>query len=452
MRTRPHPWAAAVAAAVVLALGAPAAAGAPDEPPPTTVVASAEEARAAALEIAAARERANQAAEDYFVAGAEIDALDVRRQQLAVEVLDLEAVVVRLERALAQVAVNRYMSSGSGGIPVLTDVRQPTTQMHGDVLAQAVTESSSTVLDDYDQARAELQDARTALDAAEADVEERRAGLLDLQNEAEAEVRRLREIEEQRLHDEAVQSALAALLLEQQRQVAELERREAEAQRVIEEERDAALVGATATVPTTAVPIDDDGDPNTPPVTLPPATLLPVDPSGLTAADDASVGAAASVGASAGRVGGRTGAGGAGSDPRSAGIGFLDQIICPVQGGSPPYDSWLAPRSGGRLHQGIDLLAETGRPLVAVVSGVVTQKTNRFGGITISLMGDNGNRYYYAHMSAWEGTSGWVPQGAVIGYNGDTGNATGIPHLHFQIFPGNGVPVNPYPSIVAAGC
>ena len=452
MSPRPRLLAAIAAAVVLASAAAPVWATAPDDTQPLSEPLSEDAARQAALEIAAARERANQAAEDYFVAEAELDLLDERRQGLAIEVADLESVVARLERSVTQVAVNRYMASGSRGIPVLTDVRQPTTQMYGDVLAQAATESGSTVLDDYDAARDQLRAARSELDVAEAEVVAHQESLLALQVEAEAEVERLREIEQQRLHDEAVQAALAAMELEQQRQISELERRRAEAERIAQEERDAAIVGATATVPTTAVPIDDDGDPETPPVTAAPATLPPIDPSGLTHADDSSAGAPASAGASAGRVGGRTGAGGTGSNPRAAGVGFLDYIICPVEGGSPPFDSWLAPRSGGRLHQGIDLLAPSGTPLVAVVSGVVTQKTNRLGGITVSLMGDNGNRYYYAHLAAWEGTNGWVPQGAVIGYNGDSGNATGIPHLHFQIMPGNGVPVNPYPSIVQAGC
>jgi murein DD-endopeptidase MepM/ murein hydrolase activator NlpD len=456
MSPRPRRLTAIASAVVLASVAAPAWATAPDDTPPISPPVSQplgeDAARQAALEIAAARERANQAAEDYFVAEAELDRLDQRRQGLAIEVADLESVVARLERSVTQVAVNRYMASGSRGIPVLTDVRQPTNQMYGDVLAQAATESGSTVLDDYDAARDELGEARSELDVAEAEVVAHQQGLLALQAEAEVEVERLREIEQQRLHDQAVQAALAAMELEEQRQISELERRQAEAVRIAQEELDAAIVGAAATVPTTAVPIDDDGDPDTPPVTAAPATLPPIDPSGLTHADDSSAGAPASAGASAGRVGGRTGAGGTGSNPRAAGVGFLDYIICPVAGGSPPYDSWLAPRSGGRLHQGIDLLAPTGTPLLAVVSGVVVQKTNRLGGITISLMGDNGNRYYYAHLSAWEGTGGWVQQGSVIGYNGDSGNATGIPHLHFQIMPGNGVPVNPYPSIVQAGC
>lgn len=443
--------------ALVVALLASAAAG---MVVPRVVAATTpeDEAQRAAEAIAAARARANQAAEDYFQAEGRLDVLETKRQQLAFEVLDLEQIVAWLERVVTAVAVNRYVSSGAVGIPVLTDVREPTSQLHGNLLAEVVADSSATSIDDYEAALDALDEKRDELEAAEQEVHDYRTKLLELQAEAEAEVIELRQIEEARLHDEAVQQALRAMQLEQQRQLDEMQRRSAEAARVLEEERSAAAVGAAATVPPTLPPVtlpDDDGDPDTPPPTLPPVTVPPAvfDPSAIGDSDDSSGGALASVGASGGQVGGRTGGGGHGSDPRAAGVGFLDYIICPVVGGSPPYDSWLAPRDGGaRLHQGMDLLAPAGTPLVAVVSGVVTQKTNRFGGITISLMGDNGNRYYYAHLAAWEGGNGWVPQGTVIGYVGDTGNATGIPHLHFQIFPGNGVAVNPYPSIVAAGC
>ena len=79
-------------------------------------------------------------------------------------------------------------------------------------------------------------------------------------------------------------------------------------------------------------------------------------------------------------------------------------------------------------------------------------RQNRLGGNAVSLIGDNGNRYYYAHLASYEGASRRVNQGDVIGYNGDTGNATGTPHLHFEIHPGGGLAVNPTPSVRAAGC
>ena len=92
------------------------------------------------------------------------------------------------------------------------------------------------------------------------------------------------------------------------------------------------------------------------------------------------------------------------------------------------------------------MISAFGTPLVAVVAGSVTMKTNTLGGNVVWLSGSDGNRYYYAHLSSWEGGARAVEAGEVIGYVGATGNA-GVNHLHFEIHPGGGAAVNPYSTV-----
>lgn len=126
-------------------------------------------------------------------------------------------------------------------------------------------------------------------------------------------------------------------------------------------------------------------------------------------------------------------------------------LRCPVDGPVRFMNDWGFPRSGGRFHEGTDLFAPRGTPVVAVVSGTVVQTTGRIGGLQVKLMGDDGVGYYGTHLDAF-GESGRVSAGTVIGYVGSSGNAAGgPPHLHFEVHPGAGAAVNPYP-LVADAC
>jgi peptidoglycan LD-endopeptidase LytH len=124
-------------------------------------------------------------------------------------------------------------------------------------------------------------------------------------------------------------------------------------------------------------------------------------------------------------------------------------IICPVRGAVSFVDSYGAPRHQGP-HEGVDLMAAVGTPDVAVVSGTVDFREGAMSGLGAFLQGDDGNLYYYFHLSAYEGSARRVNQGDVIGYVGNTGDAQyTASHTHFEIHPGGGGPVNPYPSVAA---
>ena len=126
--------------------------------------------------------------------------------------------------------------------------------------------------------------------------------------------------------------------------------------------------------------------------------------------------------------------------------------VCPVDGAVSFVDSWGAPRSGGRTHKGVDMMAARGTPLVAIESGSILRLSNSsLGGISLYLKGNSGDVYYYAHMDSY--ASGMakgvaVTVGQTIGTVGSTGNASySAPHLHFELHPGGGGAVNPYPLV-----
>jgi murein DD-endopeptidase MepM/ murein hydrolase activator NlpD len=132
-------------------------------------------------------------------------------------------------------------------------------------------------------------------------------------------------------------------------------------------------------------------------------------------------------------------------------LSSTDGMYCPVAGPTSFVDSWGAPRAG-HTHQGVDMMGSYGTPLVAVTGGTITYAAyDGSGGNMIFLSGDDGNAYWYMHNQSNLVTGGHVSAGQQIATLGDTGNAAGTPHLHFEYHPGGGAAVNPYP-LVAGLC
>jgi murein DD-endopeptidase MepM/ murein hydrolase activator NlpD len=136
--------------------------------------------------------------------------------------------------------------------------------------------------------------------------------------------------------------------------------------------------------------------------------------------------------------------------PPAGPIPVVTDFVCPIRGPLTFSDTWGAPRPGGRRHEGTDLMNASGTPNVAVVSGEFETHHSGLGGLSIYLHGDDGNTYYYAHLSQIVGPDRRVAQGEVIALTGSSGDAT-TPHTHFEFHPGGGSAVNSYP-LVRAHC
>lgn len=125
------------------------------------------------------------------------------------------------------------------------------------------------------------------------------------------------------------------------------------------------------------------------------------------------------------------------------------QWLHPVAGESEYSNSFRVPRDNKLgIHGAIDVYAAAGTPIVSPVTGtVVGVKSGGKGGFTVTVQGDDGHKYYFAHMDAearvQKGQQ--VNAGTHLGFVGASGNAAGTsPHLHFKMTDGKGRTVNPF--------
>ncbi|MDQ3641430.1 MAG: M23 family metallopeptidase [Actinomycetota bacterium] len=139
---------------------------------------------------------------------------------------------------------------------------------------------------------------------------------------------------------------------------------------------------------------------------------------------------------------------------QTGGLVVSGGLSFPVAGPHSFTDTFGAPRMTGtalaHLHEGTDVFAPMGTPLVAVERGVLVRVgSDVLGGTKLWLVGATGTRYYYAHLSAIApGVADGKPvqAGEVVGFVGNTGNARGTPsHVHFEAHPEGGAAINPYP-------
>jgi murein DD-endopeptidase MepM/ murein hydrolase activator NlpD len=362
-----------------------------------------EAAKQAAREIQAARDQANAAAQAVFDAESAIDTLTIEIAQAEKDLAAVETLSNDMRESLEASAIRRFTQSGGSDFILLGNFDDANNGLTAEVLAAVTQETATVELDDFDEVIKEVDAARKNLKQRRTDADEAQANYTELQGVAEQEIVRLGEVEEQRQIDDAIEHELQRQREERARQAAAAAAAQAAEEQAAADQRAAQQRAAASAASTNSSSgnSSSSGGSSTPAATPAPAP--------------------------------------APTPPRSG-------MVCPVRGNYAFADTWGAPRSGGRSHQGVDMIAPSGTTLVAAESGSVRFSSNRLGGNAAWVTGNSGTKYYYAHLRSFTGGNRSVSQGEQIGTVGQTGNA-GTPHLHLEIKPGGGQPVNPYPYV-----
>jgi hypothetical protein len=155
-----------------------------------------------------------------------------------------------------------------------------------------------------------------------------------------------------------------------------------------------------------------------------------------------------------------------GADSRAE-AGKVPKIVFPLVAKTVLWDNYGDPRGNGS-HAGIDMENPWRAPVVAAEPGKVEYATSGLGGCMLYLYGRSGTMYMYIHLNndltakndnkagCVKGSAYTVPDGAKVlagqqvAYNGDSGDANGNPHLHFEVHPNGGADVNPFPHLKKA--
>ncbi len=357
-----------------------------------------------AAEILRKQEQADELAQRWAEASQRGEDLAIQLAAATTSLASTSATVDALEASLTEAAIDRYTGESSGELTVFID--DPSDEIQRAQMTKFIKGSADDELD--------------RLQASRSDLEDESARVADLQRQSDQQVTQLErdqasleqqladlEVLRQQLEDAEVKQAYEAKVAERQARLAAEAQAQADAQA-------AAEAAATTTAPakgggdtrSTTSSTGGSGVQSAPPATPKPPPAAPKGPLII------------------------------------AGAGFR----CPIAGPNAFGDTWGAARSGGRHHEGVDMMSPEGTPIVAVVGGNVTFRTATLGGLVMSLVGNDGNRYFYGHLSRYEGSSRSVVAGEVIGYVGHTGNTTAN-HLHFEIHPGGGPAVNPYATV-----
>jgi murein DD-endopeptidase MepM/ murein hydrolase activator NlpD len=347
---------------------------------------------APADELAAAQERANRAADSLSAAEEETARAEDTVAHLEERVARVDARVAAVRDQVRQLAIRQYVS-GTVAVTRLLRLADANEVVRAQQYASVMAETSTDALEQY---RADKEDLRIEVAALRREQQARAETIEDLRRREGDAIRELDRLA--RVHEQA-------------RAAQEEQRRQADAAAAASAARASAAAGPAATTAGSTPSTAAGGSPSTT------ARAAPARPPTTTRA------------------------------PSSAPSVVSGEWICPVQGPRAFSNDYGAPRGGGSSHMGNDIMSPRGTPVVANVSGVVTQRNGAISGLAYFLAGDDGNRYFGAHLDSF-GASGRVEAGTVIGRVGNTGDAASTPpHLHFEIHPGGSGYTNPYSTL-----